>query len=68
MPMDKLLLETDAPYISPLPKRGERNEPANVMIIAQKVAEIRGTSVAEIMRQTTENAVRLFNLASAQKP
>jgi len=68
MPMDKLLLETDAPYISPLPKRGERNEPSNVLIIAQKVAEIRGASVEDVLRQTTENTVRLFNLAQSQKP
>jgi TatD DNase family protein len=63
MPLDRLLLETDAPYISPIPKRGERNEPANVLIIAQKVAELRGMPVEDIQRESAENAFRLFNLA-----
>jgi len=63
MPLDKLLLETDAPYISPLPKRGERNEPANVLIIAQKVAILRGDNVENILKTAANNAVQLFNLA-----
>jgi len=68
MPLDRLLIETDAPYISPLPKRGERNEPVNVLIIAQKVAELRGVSSDDIQRKTAENAICLFNLAQSQKP
>jgi len=62
-PLDRLLLETDAPYISPIPKRGERNEPSNLLIIAQKMAEIRGDNLENILRETTNNAVRLFSLA-----
>ena len=68
MPLDKLLIETDAPYISPGPKRGERNTPVNVLIIAQKVAELRGVALEDILLKTAENAIRLFNLAPSQKP
>ena len=62
LPLDRLLLETDSPYLAPVPKRGRRNEPAYVKYIAEKVAEIRDISLAEVARQTTQNAVNLFNL------
>ena len=62
IPLDKLLLETDCPFLSPVPKRGKRNEPANVKYIAEKHAEIRNISFEEIEKATTENAVRLFGL------
>jgi len=68
LPLDKLLLETDAPYISPAPLRGERNEPVNVLITGEKMAMIRADSVENILSATANNAVRLFNLASSQKP
>ncbi|MFQ5708517.1 MAG: TatD family hydrolase [bacterium] len=64
VPLERLLLETDSPFLSPEPKRGRRNEPARVLHIARKLAEIKGTDVAEIERITTENAVQLFGLGA----
>lgn len=62
MPMDKMLVETDAPWLTPIPHRGEQNEPAYVGFVAQKIAELRGMSIDEIARQTTLNARSLFKL------
>ncbi len=59
-PLDRLLLETDAPYLTPVPHRGERNEPAYLTYIAQQIAELRDVSTREISQATTENARRLF--------
>ena len=59
-PQDKLLIETDSPYLAPVPKRGKRNEPAYLVHIAAKIAELRGESVEEVARYTTENARRLY--------
>lgn len=66
LPLDRLLVETDAPYLAPVPKRGKTNEPAFVAHTAAKVAELKGVSVAELERATTENFFRLF--AKAQRP
>ncbi|KKU02558.1 MAG: Hydrolase, TatD family [Candidatus Amesbacteria bacterium GW2011_GWB1_47_26] len=63
VPEDKLLVETDAPYITPEPLRGTRNEPRNVKIVAAKIAEIRGTSINQIEEVTARNARRLFGIA-----
>lgn len=63
IPLDRLLLETDAPYLTPIPFRGKRNEPAHVRFVAGKIAELHGVSVEEVARQTTENAHTLFNLS-----
>ncbi len=63
VPLDRLLLETDAPYLSPTPFRGERNEPARVRIVAEKLAALRGLPLEEIAAATTEAAERLFRLA-----
>ncbi len=63
VPLDRLVLETDAPDMTPEPHRGQGNEPAFLVEIARKVAEIKGVSVAEVERITTENAVRLFRLS-----
>lgn len=60
-PADRLLVETDAPYLAPLPYRGKRNEPAYVAKTAALLAEIRGVSAEDIARQTTENFHRLFS-------
>ncbi len=60
VPMDKFLVETDSPYLAPVPKRGERCLPSFVKITAQKVADLKGLSFAEIEAATTVNAKRLF--------
>jgi TatD DNase family protein len=59
------LVETDAPYLAPMPKRGKRNEPAFVAHTAAKVAEIKDIGMAEFMAATTDNFFRLFNKVSA---
>ena len=59
-PRDKLLIETDSPYLAPVPLRGMRNEPAYVVHVAAKIAEIRGETVEEVAHYTTENARRLY--------
>lgn len=60
MPLDRLLVETDAPYLAPAPKRGQRNEPAYVVHTAAALAALRGVSAAEIARATTANFHALF--------
>jgi TatD DNase family protein len=62
IPLEKILLETDAPYLAPVPHRGQRNESAFLPLVAAKVAEIKGLSLAEIESITTQNAEKLFNL------
>jgi TatD DNase family protein len=59
---DRLLVETDCPYLSPHPHRGRRNEPAYVALTATAVARVRGTTTEAAARLTTENARRLFRL------
>lgn len=62
VPLDRLLVETDAPFLSPHPYRGKRNEPARVKLVAEQIAELRGMTYEEICKATTENAERLFKL------
>jgi TatD DNase family protein len=62
IPDEFLLLETDAPYLSPVPMRGKRNEPAFIQHTAKTVAEIRGISVTDLARITTRNALKLFKI------
>ncbi len=62
VPPDRILLETDAPFLTPVPHRGERNEPAFVRHVADTIASARGQPVEEIARQSTQNAKRLFGL------
>lgn len=62
VPMDRLLLETDAPYLAPVPYRGKRNEPAYVAHTARIIAEARGVDVEELAAQTTGNFERLFQI------
>ena len=61
-PLERLLLETDSPFLTPVPLRGKRNEPAFVVHTAQKIAEIKNLPLAEIETATTNNAVSLFKL------
>ncbi len=61
LPADRVLVETDAPYLAPLPYRGERNEPAYVVETAKVLAQARGVPAEVIARQTTENFFRLFS-------
>ena len=60
VPLSSLLIETDAPFLTPQPRRGERNEPTYVAWVAEKIAEIHGLPVQEVMEQTTANSFKLF--------
>jgi TatD DNase family protein len=62
-PLDRIFIETDSPYLAPVPHRGKRNEPAFVVEAARQIGELRGLSREEIGRQTTQNFYRFFNLA-----
>jgi len=62
VPLDKLLIETDSPYLTPIPFRGKRNEPARVSLVAEKIAELRGLSPETLAQQTTENAKAFFRI------
>lgn len=62
IPLERILLETDAPYVAPAPYRGKRNEPAYVMESAKKIAEIKDVPFEDVARVTTENAVRIFGI------
>ncbi|WP_119165643.1 TatD family hydrolase [Algihabitans albus] len=61
VPLERLLVETDSPYLAPMPNRGKRNEPAFVVHTAAKLAEIKGVSAEELAAATSENFFRLFN-------
>lgn len=65
VPLDRILVETDAPYLAPIPFRGKRNEPSYVAHTAACVAEVKGVSAGELARITTENFFRLFDKAAA---
>lgn len=62
VPLEWMLVETDAPYLTPISFRGKRNEPWYVEFVAAKVAELKGTSLQEVVEQTTENAKKLFKI------
>ncbi len=65
-PIDRLLLETDAPYLAPIPYRGQRNEPGYVTHVAKTIAEIRGISTEELAEKTTGNFKRLFGIGQGE--
>ncbi len=62
VPLERLLVETDSPYLAPVPMRGKRNEPAYVRFVAEKVAELKGMPVDALTAQTDRNAAHLFGL------
>src|SRR3989338_3179711 len=62
IPLDMILIETDAPYVAPEPHRGKRNEPSYVKFVAEKLAEIKGVSFEEVEKQTSANAKKLFSI------
>jgi TatD DNase family protein len=62
IPLDRLLIETDCPYLAPHPFRGKRNEPAYVELVAEQIAELKGLSKEEVAAATTANAKKLFNI------
>jgi TatD DNase family protein len=67
LPLESLLVETDAPYLTPVPFRGKRNEPSYVRYTAEKVAEVRKVSFEKVAEVTTQNALRVFRVNPAEK-
>jgi TatD DNase family protein len=65
VPLSSLLLETDAPYLAPIPHRGKRNEPSFIIHTAKKVAELKGVSLDEVADATTKNAMSLFHIEAS---
>lgn len=63
VPLDRLLIETDSPYLAPVPYRGKRNDPSKVIYVAEKIAELKGLSVPHIAQATSHNFCRLFTKA-----
>ena len=61
-PLDRILVETDGPYLTPEPHRGQRNEPAYIPYIIQRIADLKGINPEDVAQATTENAIRLFRL------
>ncbi len=62
VPLERILIETDSPFLAPVPHRGQRNEPAFVVEVARTIAELHDTSVEEVERITSQNVRRLFSL------
>lgn len=62
VPLEKLLIETDCPYLAPHPYRGKRNEPSYVKLVAEQIAELKGLTYEEVAKQTTLNAKKLFGI------
>ena len=62
VPLDKLLIETDSPYLTPEPNRGERNNSSNIKYIAKKIADFKGVTMEEIARITYENASHIYSV------
>ncbi len=62
VPIEKLMIETDCPFLSPMPHRGKRNEPAYVKYVAEKIATVKNISISEVEKITTKNAIKFFKL------
>jgi TatD DNase family protein len=67
LPLDRLLVETDCPFLTPHPHRGKRNEPAYVRLVAERIAALRGMPVDELAKATTANAQHLFELSNTEE-
>ena len=63
VPLDRILVETDSPYLTPVPHRGKRNEPAYVRHVAEKLADLHSLTVQQVEDATTQNTKRLFRIA-----
>lgn len=63
LPLERILLETDSPYLAPQPHRGKRNEPAHVKVVAERIAELKGLELEQVATQTTNNAHDLFRIS-----
>ena len=61
-PLERILLETDCPYLAPVPNRGKRNSSLNLIYVAQTIAELKGISVDEVIEQTWKNAMRMYRI------
>ena len=62
IPLDRIVLETDCPYLAPVPNRGKRNDSSNIEYVIEKLADIKGVTKEEIARMTYENACRVYGL------
>jgi len=60
LPLDRLLIETDSPFLAPVPHRGKRNEPAHVAVVAEVIADLRGISAREVAEAAADNFRRIF--------
>lgn len=65
VPLDRILVETDSPFLAPIPHRGKKNQPAHTRVVAEKVAELKGMKLEELAKATTENTEKLFGLPKA---
>jgi TatD DNase family protein len=64
VPLDRLLIETDGPYLAPVPHRGRRNEPGYVRLVAERIAAVLKLDVADVIARTGDNAARVFGLTA----
>jgi TatD DNase family protein len=62
VPIDRIVLETDSPYLAPVPNRGKRNSSQNLPYVAQQIAELKGISYDEVVQKTYKNALRLYRM------
>ena len=67
LPLDRILIETDSPYLAPVPHRGKQNEPLFVPHVAQLIADLKGVTLDHVANVTSENFYRLFNLKQSKK-
>ncbi len=67
IPLSRIVLETDCPYMAPEPNRGSRNDSSQLIYVAEKIAELKGVSVGEVIKVTTENALRMYRLTDEMK-